>query len=556
MSGALTNVLVVSGGGFQGLAVVKGLAATSGVRIVLADCYEHNVSGHFCDEVYRIPLVAEVEPFLTALIEICTAESIDLVIPSTDHELTVVSENRARIEATGARVAVSDAALLASLRDKRQLYRMLGAEGVPVLPEVDIRTASHGDLPLIGKPRLGWGGRDSIVLRSAPGLDALDRARVAETHVWQPYLSDFVEYSVDFAIGFDGAISERVVRARRATSGGFAVVTDIVDDSDVHEIAVDFARRVAGRGARGLFNIQVLRTSSRLVVSDVNPRVGTSLPASTAAGVNLPRFLCASLGAMRPTSRRQPRPTHVVRYLDEAVFDPAARIGFTGVVFDLDDTLVDQKVWMFGKLEGVWERFSAILPAREPFLEAALSAIEEGFRANLFDELARRLGLDDGARAEMIEVYRSVVPPIDGVVYADARPVIASLRRQGLRIGLLTDNPPASQWQKLRATGLDGAFDAIVMSRDAGGEKPAAVAYRAVAETLGLPVDELAMVGDNLYRDGVGAIRAGFATAFLVRRHGGFFNFHRGLLDRVTETSRVVPIASLRDLLWYVRSRS
>ena len=35
----LLNVLLVSGGGFQGLAVLKGLLATGSIRVVLADCH-------------------------------------------------------------------------------------------------------------------------------------------------------------------------------------------------------------------------------------------------------------------------------------------------------------------------------------------------------------------------------------------------------------------------------------------------------------------------------------------------------------------------------------
>ena len=65
-----------------------------------------------------------------------------------------------------------------------------------------------------------------------------------------------------------------------------------------------------------------------------------------------------------------------------------------GVVFELDDTLLDQKAWMISKLELTWREEKARLPARTVFLSTALQIIEEGNHAYLFDALCLQLDLD------------------------------------------------------------------------------------------------------------------------------------------------------------------
>ena len=61
---------------------------------------------------------------------------------------------------------------------------------------------------------------------------------------------------------------------RVRTAGGFAVVSDTVEDAEVEGLVRRFAAWAAQRGGRGLFNVQVLRRGEARFVSDVNPRLG------------------------------------------------------------------------------------------------------------------------------------------------------------------------------------------------------------------------------------------------------------------------------------------
>jgi HAD superfamily hydrolase (TIGR01493 family) len=549
----LPGVLVVSGGGFQGLTLLKGLRESGSIRIVLADSYEQNVGRYFADRAYTVPPIAETDAFVRALLDICRHESVRLVLPSTDYELETLAMAAPEFERRGISIAVSEPSFLADTRDKRRLYALLGREGFPVLAEVDAVSAGDDVFPLIGKPRSGWGSRGVLIAHARQDLPASGTERFTAGYVWQRYLPGAVEYSADFAVDFAGRTSPVVVRERVRTSGGIAVVAELTHDPDVTTLAERFARRAVELGARGILNAQILRSGDTLVLSDVNPRVGTSSVFANAAGVNLPLFLCASAGVPTEVSgRRAVRgPLRMVRSLCERWIDMGALRRVRGVVFDLDDTLVDHKRWIADKLEAVWSGFAGELPERAVFLETAFAVLEEGNRAHLLDALGAAFRLDVTLIERLIEAYRAHAP-IVCAPFADVRAALDTLRRNGFAIALLTDSPPASQRQKIAASGLAGCFDAVVFARECGAEKPAPAPFAAAAAALGLAPADLAMVGDNLYRDVIGALRAGYSAAFLIERPGGFYNYDRRLADRLPLVADYTTISSLTELSWYL----
>ena len=127
-------------------------------------------------------------------------------------------------------------------------------------------------------------------------------------------------------------------------------------------------------------------------------------------------------------------------------------------------------------------------------------------------------------------------------------PALDALRRRGLRLGLLTDNPPETQGRKVDASGLRSCFDAIVFSREAGGEKPDVRGFARVAAALGIEPARLAMAGDNPHRDLAGAAEAGFARLFWLRRDGASCAFDPALTEDLPGAERFEPVADLRQL--------
>lgn len=223
----------------------------------------------------------------------------------------------------------------------------------------------------------------------------------------------------------------------------------------------------------------------------------------------------------------------------------------SGVVFDLDHTLMDHKDWIARKLETMWQVHCADLPARKSFLAAAFRLLEEGHRSDLVDACAAHVGLDDDLRATMITTYRQVLP--DGCrLHDDVWPTLHGLRGRDYALVLLTDNPPASQRLKIDVAELQTGADAIVLTGEMNLRKPDRRTFDAVASALGKSSPQLAMVGDNLHRDSLGALDAGYAHAFHVHHKGAMFDFSTSRLRPDVPAGRLTNLEALQELLWYL----
>jgi HAD superfamily hydrolase (TIGR01549 family) len=332
-----------------------------------------------------------------------------------------------------------------------------------------------------------------------------------------------------------------VLRERLRTSGGFAVISKSVDDAAIHALADRTARAIVETGGAGLFNLQVLRThgDGRLLVSDINPRFGTSSGHALGEGLNLAAFFLGEDAAqgMRRTVKtvRTLRDTTIARLPSR----PRA------LVFDLDDTLVDHKRWFAAKALAAGGAVGHFSGDVELFREAAIGLVDEGERRQFIDQLGLRLGWSAAQHKAYLEAFRAA--RVDVPIFADVMQSLDAFRKMGFALALLTDNPPATQRQKLDRVPTFDAFDAIVFSQDTGAEKPDARAFLAVSEALGMPASKLCMIGDNLFRDGFGALRAGYGAAIVLRRAGGFIQPHDDLarLSAFSSDPRLVHATDL-----------
>jgi FMN phosphatase YigB (HAD superfamily) len=292
----------------------------------------------------------------------------------------------------------------------------------------------------------------------------------------------------------------------------------------VDDVACRAARWLAEQGACGVTNVQILvEPSGAQWVNDVNLRPGTSSGAALGAGVNLAAFM---LGRLRDVAR--PTPGIFVRTLcDQFVPLPFAR-GIAGVALDLDDCLIDQKAWMDEKLAIILEDWPAFADAslRAPFEAAARRLIDEGPWDRLLDFAVRNSGADSALVPVLVQRWRAAHPPAV-TVYPDAMSLIGALRAAGIRIAIVTDNPATSQKQKLARLPCLTSVDAVVLTDELGAAKPDPLGYLAAAQRLGIEPREMVAIGDSPWRDGLGAVGAGFSGAIIAPRRGGMGNATR-----------------------------
>lgn len=497
----MTKVGVVAGGGFQGQALLDQLEA-AGEHAVVFDVFAENVNMYAA--TYRLlPLLASDE-FLPELLHNCEQQNVTTLFPATAREQYLLAENREMFSARGVDVAVSDTELLRIISDKRTVKEWLSQRGIPVLAHEDSPTR----FPVIVKPRDGWGGRGILIVDSEQELDEFKTGNDFSTFVCERLLPEFAEYSADFSIRPDGSVSPLVVRRRERVSGGFAVVSTTTEDAALHSATRALAHELAADGGRGVFCVQLLRDSEGdLVVSDVNPRIGTSASVGLAHGVNIVAFYLGTSSGGRTAV-----PTRAVRRLTTVGYPLLGALPISGVVFDLDDTLLDHEAWML-------ERFSNACAALgyEPELtaqvrEAACLFVEGRNWGALVDDVAQYCGFDHASGQELLDAYRSAVGS-GGCAVRGAVESVVALQDAGLSVAVLTNNSASAAAAKMKALGLDATPLVAVTGFHS---KPAASAFVAAAESMEVAAENLIMVGDDGFRDSVGALRAGFAAAVTV----------------------------------------
>jgi putative hydrolase of the HAD superfamily len=227
------------------------------------------------------------------------------------------------------------------------------------------------------------------------------------------------------------------------------------------------------------------------------------------------------------------------------------------LVIDLDDTLIDARrtrveafaavdelaAEQFGTEPGsIVEHADAVLaevwraaPFREAFNRLGCAATDAlwvdfrgpgtlladvrrwmpGFRERFWTALCARAGARESADYPMlgeafVEERRTRIRTFPGV-----RDALFELRAR-FPLVLLTNGPGDLQRLKLRRTGLECCFEAVIVSAEAGVAKPRREIFAIACDAVGCPTGNTVMVGDDLRLDVLGAQNAGL-LAILVR---------------------------------------
>jgi putative hydrolase of the HAD superfamily len=131
------------------------------------------------------------------------------------------------------------------------------------------------------------------------------------------------------------------------------------------------------------------------------------------------------------------------------------------------------------------------------------------------EEIVRGMGGDaDGIRACAEELVRVWEQHERFTLYEDALPVLAELRRHGIKIGFVS-NGSRDLEEFVRHHGLDA--DCAIGSRAFGRTKPHPEIFRHALALLRVEPGEAAMVGDS-YEDDIEGARALGMRAFLLDR--------------------------------------
>ena len=280
----------------------------SGDKVVATDMQLSAPALQAADIKIQVPAVYDPQ-YVDITLGICKEHKIDALISLNDLELPILAENKAKFEALGVTVIVSDPDVIDICFDKYKTAQWVESIGLNA-PKTYVTLASakealaKGEIsfPLFMKPRWGSG---SIGLETIDDMEELDiyyhllmkkikktilaTASVGDEYIMIQEKLTGKEFGLDVMNDLKGinmGVSVKQKLAMRAGETDKAITEDL---PEVREIGATIGRNLKHIGNLDVDIMQ--RASGDYCVLELNPRFGGGYPFSYEAGVNLPKAI-------------------------------------------------------------------------------------------------------------------------------------------------------------------------------------------------------------------------------------------------------------------------
>lgn len=298
------NVLISSAGRRVALLrTFREALAELGVdgRLFAVDVQRLSAAFHAADAGFLVPRCTS-DAFIPAMLELCEAHAIKLVVPTLDPELMPYAMHRAEFAAIGTTVAISSPQVVAIGSDKAQTHAWLVSQGFPAPRQADpaavLARQDAWPWPLIAKPVRG---SSSIGVVQVDSPEALRLATRSGEHIVQT-IAPGKEYTVSVYVDRHGRCHCAVPRRRLEVRGGEVSKGMAVRIPEVQDLARAIAERLPG--AYGVLNVQIFwdQATGELTVIELNPRFGGGYPLAWQAGARYSRWLIEDLLGLPSTA--------------------------------------------------------------------------------------------------------------------------------------------------------------------------------------------------------------------------------------------------------------
>lgn len=228
------------------------------------------------------------EKYLSELIQICKENQVDLVIPTTDTDLIILSKSRRIFDEIGVEVLISDESFVSTARNKKLTSDSLGEAGVetPKSWTIDefLEEFDFLNFEVIAKPNSGSASSGIFFPKSILEIKDL----LLKDYLIQE-LCRGDEYTTNVYVSKNGEVISSVSHQRISTRGGEVDKAITVHSEVLNEISIKIAKHFDG--IRGPFCFQTFLNNGVPKVIEINARLGGGYPLAHAAGATFTTWM-------------------------------------------------------------------------------------------------------------------------------------------------------------------------------------------------------------------------------------------------------------------------
>lgn len=484
----------------------------------------------YCD--YDREVVEMNNPeYIDDLLRICKEDKINLLIPTIDTDLLILSKNKRRFEEVGTKVLISDPDKILICRDKSITSQFFVDCGLCAPIPVNCWRDYKAGYPAFIKPKDGSSSINAHKVENQKELELY--ASQIEDYVVQPYITGN-EYTIDVFCDWDGEPISIVPRERVRVRAGEVLTTKIFMDQTMIEEAKKLCDLFKPCGP---ITVQLIRDDNDVDwYIEINPRFGGGAPLSMKAGARSAETILQLLAGEPIQICNNISDKSIYSRFDQSVCIEAGKGSVKGVIFDLDDTLYSEK-------EYVRSGFKAVCDYLGGDYENDLWAYYES-GVYPIDALLARIGRMD-EKEKVLSIYRNHMPNIQ--LYSGVKDMLRKIKKEGKRIGIITDGRPEGQRNKITALGLWDLVDDVIITDELGGiqfRKPCDIAFRIVITRWKLNRADVVYVGDNISKDFLAPQQLGMRCIWFRNSDGLYF-------DKKTH-SHLEQVRMIQEVINYV----
>jgi carbamoyl-phosphate synthase large subunit len=282
------NVLITSAS--RKVSLIKSfqesLHKEDGGKVIAVDINPLSATLYVSDEAYIVPKSNE-KRFVPTLLDICKKESVNIIIPTRDEELSTFANNKSKFEKIGIKVMVASQETIEICNDKIKFIKFCKKNNIPIPKTYSKKDIGQLDIdfPLFINDRFGKGSKKAFKVENKKEL------MFFVNEIDQPIIQEFCnekEYTIDLFTDFSGKIISIIPRERISTFFGESFIAQTCKNKIMIDEAVRLAKKLHLIGHN---TIQCFFDGKGVKFIEVNPRYGGGANLGFAAGANTPHFL-------------------------------------------------------------------------------------------------------------------------------------------------------------------------------------------------------------------------------------------------------------------------